>query len=219
MMSEQSLPTRSFGLRTPVQKRSRAAVKSMVDATRSLLNEVTLDELTMQGVAERAGVSVGSIYRYFEHKGDLLRAVQDRALEELEISAMTRLAAAEPTVEAVVLALVSALDEVSAERAREFSAFLVQVGADPGLTERARAAHFVVLRAFQAALARDRARIAHEDIDWAARVALEIVVGLFIWYTHGQIASLRLDEAEPKRDLVVSEARRAAVVYLLQPDP
>ena len=199
----------------PVQKRSRAAVKSIVDATRALLNEDPLEELTMLAVAGRAGVSIGSIYRYFADKDDLVRAVQDRALEELEIQVLGRLAKAEPTTEAVVTALVMGFDDVAGERALEFSALLTLCTPDPALANRARSAYQAVLAAFHAALAQDRARIVHPDLRQAARVALEIVTALFMWYARSQLPTMRLEASGPDRALVTREARRAATAYLL----
>jgi AcrR family transcriptional regulator len=217
MSADESVPLRPGAWRVPVQKRSRAAVKSIVDATRALLNEDPFEELTMLGVARRAGVSIGSIYRYFADKDDLIRAVQDRALEELEIQLVGRLSkAAEPTTEAVVTALVMGFDEVAGERALEFSA-LITVW-DPALAIRARSAYQAVLAAFHAALAQDRGRIVHPDLRQAARVALEIVNALFLWYARSQLSTMKLEDSGPDRAMVSYEARRAATAYLLHAD-
>jgi AcrR family transcriptional regulator len=219
MTADESMPV-GLGLwRTPVQKRSRAVVKRIVEATRELLNEGPLEELTMQGAAQRAGVSVGTLYRYFADKGDLVRVVQDWALEELEGSLLTHLSEAQPTAESIVSALVAGFDEVTSKRGREFCAFLVQGPPDPALALRGRSTFSRCLAAFHGVLARDRGRIAHQDLGQAARIAFEIVNGLFFWYARSQHSMLKLDEDSPSRAVVTNGARRAALAYLLQPEP
>ena len=52
--------------RQPQQARSQAKVDAILDATDSLVAEVGVDEITTTLVAARAGVAVGSLYRYFE---------------------------------------------------------------------------------------------------------------------------------------------------------
>jgi AcrR family transcriptional regulator len=182
------------------------------------LNEGSLDQLTMQRVAQRAGVSVAAIYRYYADKQDLLRAVQDRTLEDLEISVLSSIAKAEPTVEAVVSALVDGFDLVEPERALTFSTFFAQTGLDPVLAARVQAALRTIFVGFYAALERDRASVAHDDLSQAARVALELVVALTWWYKRSQMPQFREAGGAPDRAMVAREARRAVVNYLTGPD-
>jgi AcrR family transcriptional regulator len=214
--SEPSLT--AYGIRKPVQRRSRAVVTRILKATNDLLNEDSLEQLTMQRVAQRADVSVGSIYRYYADKLDLLRAVQDGALQDAEVSVMSSIAEADPTVEGVVSALVDGLDRVLGERARALSAFFSQMGVDPVLAARAQAADRTILVAFYAGLERDRARVTHDDLNQAARVALELIAGLFMWYARSQNPDFRKTVGAPDRAMVAREARRAGVSYLLGPE-
>jgi len=62
----------------PQQARSRATFNRLLDATEELLDEGGLDAATVPAIAERAGVSVGVIYRRFPDKDNLLRAVYQR---------------------------------------------------------------------------------------------------------------------------------------------
>jgi AcrR family transcriptional regulator len=61
--------------KTPVQARSTATVEAIFEATIQVLLEVGADLLTTTRVAERAGVSVGTLYQYFPNKDSLLFAV------------------------------------------------------------------------------------------------------------------------------------------------
>ena len=67
----------------PVQARSAATVEAIFDATIQVLRTRSARHLTTTRVAERAGVSVGTMYQYFPHKEALLHAVIDRYLGEV----------------------------------------------------------------------------------------------------------------------------------------
>jgi len=72
----------------PQQERSRATVDAIVEATAQLLVEEGFHKMTTNGIAERAGVSVGSVYQYFPNKEAIVVAVVERfADEQLEILA------------------------------------------------------------------------------------------------------------------------------------
>jgi AcrR family transcriptional regulator len=59
----------------PQQARSRDKLSRILAATAELLNELPYDELGTRLIAERAGVSVGSLYRFFPDKDSIARAL------------------------------------------------------------------------------------------------------------------------------------------------
>ncbi len=63
--------------KTPIQERSAATVEAITEATIQVLLTVGLDHLTTTRVAERAGVSVGTLYQYYPNKQSLLFALLD----------------------------------------------------------------------------------------------------------------------------------------------
>jgi AcrR family transcriptional regulator len=63
--------------RDPKQLRSRAIVEAIVEAGRQLLAQEGAASLTTNRIAERAGVSIGSLYRYFPNKQAILAAIYD----------------------------------------------------------------------------------------------------------------------------------------------
>lgn len=69
--------------KTPRQARSTATVAAIFEATFQVLLSDGLVRLTTTRVAERAGVSVGTMYQYFPHKRALLYAVLDQYLEDV----------------------------------------------------------------------------------------------------------------------------------------
>jgi AcrR family transcriptional regulator len=68
-----------IGLRKqPVQSRSTATVEAIYQAAVQVLLAVGYRKLTTTRVAERAGVSVGTLYQYFPNRQALIRTVLDQ---------------------------------------------------------------------------------------------------------------------------------------------
>jgi AcrR family transcriptional regulator len=68
--------------KTPQQERSRHMVSSILDATARVLVEVGFSRTSTNLVAERAGVSIGSLYQYFPSREALVAGVGRRYAEE-----------------------------------------------------------------------------------------------------------------------------------------
>jgi AcrR family transcriptional regulator len=74
------MPTkrRSSHKRRPLQQRSRETIEVIVRATAQILSREGPGRVTTNRVAEKAGVSVGSIYQYFPDKEALVAEVRRR---------------------------------------------------------------------------------------------------------------------------------------------
>lgn len=64
--------------RTPTQQRSRERVERMLAVATALIAEQGSDAMRMSEVAEKAGVSIGSLYQYFPDKGAIIRTLAER---------------------------------------------------------------------------------------------------------------------------------------------
>lgn len=62
----------------PQQRRSRVTIDTIFEATIQVLLSNGLDRITTIQIADRAGVSVGSLYQYFPNKNALLAAIVRR---------------------------------------------------------------------------------------------------------------------------------------------
>jgi AcrR family transcriptional regulator len=67
----------------PQQRRSRVTIDAIFEATIQVLLANGLDAITTRQVADRAGVSVGSLYQYFPNKRALMAAVVQRHVGEV----------------------------------------------------------------------------------------------------------------------------------------
>jgi len=65
------------------QTRKQATRERVLAAARDLFEEIGYDETTIRRVAERAGVSVGSVFTTFSGKAEILSQVMDDRLEGL----------------------------------------------------------------------------------------------------------------------------------------
>jgi AcrR family transcriptional regulator len=93
----------------PRQERSRLTVSAIIQATAQILVTRGYDAITTDAVAERAGVSIGSLYQYFPNKESLVAAlIRDHAGEILGTvrAALLKSSAASP--EMVLRALIHA---------------------------------------------------------------------------------------------------------------
>ena len=67
----------------PRQARSAARVELLLDVAEEVFEEVGYDAATTNLVAQRAGVPVGTLYRWFPDKVALAEALTDRYLDRL----------------------------------------------------------------------------------------------------------------------------------------
>jgi AcrR family transcriptional regulator len=80
--------------KTPVQARSTASVRAIMQATIQVLLKDGKSKLTTTRIAQRAGVSVGTLYQYFPNKSSLLRALLQEHLDSVALAMETACEAA-----------------------------------------------------------------------------------------------------------------------------
>jgi AcrR family transcriptional regulator len=124
--------------RIPKQARARERVERILDAARSELEERAAADITIEGIAERAGVAVGSVYSYFESKTALLLAVAAAVMDEADAETARQLAecrnlpwreAVERTVDATLAYLYESPNYRTLLRTIRFTAEFAEVSA------------------------------------------------------------------------------------------
>ena len=74
-------PSRKRAVRTePTQRRSTQRLDALLDAAAEIVDETGFERLTTQMVAERAGASIGTVYRYFPDRVAVLHALRERSI-------------------------------------------------------------------------------------------------------------------------------------------
>lgn len=74
-------PSRKRAVRTePTQRRSSQRLDALLDAAAEIVDETGFERLTTQMVAERAGASIGTVYRYFPDRVAVVHALRDRSI-------------------------------------------------------------------------------------------------------------------------------------------
>ena len=66
--------------KTPTQARSQASVDAILEATSQILQDGAGRSLTTNAIAQRAGVSIGTLYQYFPDKNAILIALARKEL-------------------------------------------------------------------------------------------------------------------------------------------
>jgi AcrR family transcriptional regulator len=73
--------TVSANRRSPLQARSNKTVEEILDAASSLLGRIPFEQITTSRIAERAGISVGALYRFYSDKQEIFDAIAVRELD------------------------------------------------------------------------------------------------------------------------------------------
>jgi AcrR family transcriptional regulator len=118
--------------KTPVQARSTVTVQSICEATIQVLLSHGAERLTTTRVAERAGVSVGTLYQYYPNKRSLLFAVMENHLNKVaaKVETVCQNASHKPLAE-MVKEVVEAFVDAKMERA-DISGALYRVSTEVG---------------------------------------------------------------------------------------
>ncbi|WP_213270957.1 TetR/AcrR family transcriptional regulator [Hyphomonas sp.] len=98
--------------RNPKQARAQATVDAILAATFELLETEGEARLTTNRIAERAGVSIGTLYQYFKNRDAILTAMGERQAEALrqKVTEIVLAAPGQDTIRTIVQAVMSGID-------------------------------------------------------------------------------------------------------------
>ena len=99
--------------RVPTQARSRERVAKVLDAAAEIVVRDGVEALSTREIARAAGVPVATLYQYFSDKEDVLLALAQRDMDEMDAEVATAIAELErPDVASVVRATMTAFVRV-----------------------------------------------------------------------------------------------------------
>lgn len=168
--------------RVPKQKRSRVSFDRAMDAAVELLVERRSEAFTLGEVAERAGLSTGSIYGRVDSKDDLLRAAHAR--EMTRITAEQRRVFSKPpppdeSLPQVTARLVRTLGDLLRQNAPVLAPFMMLANHDSAVADLGKFGHDEMAEAFRAVLLQRRDQILHPDperaVTWSCTVVYSVL--------------------------------------------
>ena len=118
--------------KTPIQARSSVTVEAISEATIQVLLSHGAERLTTTRIAQRAGVSVGTLYQYYPNKQSLLFAVLEHHLNNVAGTVEAACASAcHKPLGVMIKEMVEAFVDAKMERA-DISVALYRVSAELG---------------------------------------------------------------------------------------
>lgn len=97
--------------RRPIQSRAEETVSRILDAAAQVLDEGGIDSLSTNRIAERSGINISVLYRYFRNKFEILEALSGRTQGRIRDAIESAAKDAAPTsIQAALQIFVEALD-------------------------------------------------------------------------------------------------------------
>src|ERR1700722_4080311 len=192
--------------RQPQQLRARQTVDAILEAVVRILKRKGTDAVTTNGIADVAGVSIGSLYQYFPDKRAIFAALHQRHIEQIDrMMESTLIQNASAPLDRLMHAMVNAMIDAHLSDPELYDLLLAQVPPHPGgaqpFAERMRGAFLLAISARSSELRKDR------NLDKQVFVVTHMVESL----CHGAVRQRprRLPLAEAKAEIV-----RAILAYL-----
>jgi len=194
----------------PSQSRSAVTVKAILDATARILVREGFDKASTNRIAEKAGVSIGSLYQYFPSKEALVAAVIDRHNQDVMRVVRAALAdvAAQP-VEAAVRRLVAVAIQahrIDPRLHRVLAEQIPRTGRLKDIETFNREAHAL----FLAYLESHRADIRVRDLELAAFLCASSIEAI----AHNAVLHRGEALSDEATEALVDEATRMVIGYL-----
>lgn len=194
------------GVRTePTQERGAARIDALLDAAALVVDEVGIDRLTTAMVAEKAGSSIGTVYRYFPDRIALLQGLRDRAVLRYRQAVIDRLQGGKPALwtDAVASSLGAFADMFRSERGFKIIRFVDETRVEEGDAAEYGSGYFA--RIFARMLSEEYGLHDGEDLEFRLAIATEIGLSLV------ERAFLRNSEGDPA---ILAEAPSVVLSYL-----
>jgi AcrR family transcriptional regulator len=202
---------RTVPRKKPRQSRAQVTVDAILDATAHILVRDGYEGLSTNRVAERAGVSIGSLYQYFPGKESLIGELLDRYSDEIHTMVVTMIAELGHRSPAeCTRVLVTAMIDVKLRSPRLAKVLREQIPR-VGRMKRYEEELATIVKLVAAYLDAHENEVRIPDRELAAFVAVHVVDEL----THALVTR----RAKVDRDAAIEEVTDVALRYLLIEPP
>jgi AcrR family transcriptional regulator len=192
------------------QKRSRATVDALVEATARILVREGFDKASTNRIAEVAGVSVGSLYQYFPSKEALVAAVIERHQQEIMQTVRAELAevSTQPVEQAVrkLVAIAVKAHRVDPRLHRVLAEQIPRVGKLEKMETFSRENYSL----FRTYLESHRDELGVDDLELASFICVTSIEAL----THNAVLHYSRTLSDETMDALIDEAARLVTGYL-----
>lgn len=192
----------------PRQARAKATFDAIVEATAQLLLKEGYDHFTTARAAERAGVSIGTLYQYFPNKAALAFAVIERCCDDFLIAFDHALAERRPATLAECIDAIVEVGLISHHLTPELHRIVLDLTSHLGVSHRTEQVSRAAASAIEGALRKYRDEIA-PDIDIA--VAATVIETILEALAHRAISA---HPTHVEGDVLAQEATRLIKGYL-----
>jgi AcrR family transcriptional regulator len=192
----------------PSRRDSREVFEAIVTAATEILAGQGMDAMTTNRVAERAGVGIASVYRYFKDKAAIIAEIDIRNRHANAAELISIIEANGPDIAKVVRACLRFFLDARDARSNVRRALMTEVPLS-WIAAPARAHWSQVLAISTAAVSRARPDLSPPEIERRVFVALHAIQGV----VQGQIVFPSIDLA---LDEAVAQVERLITPFLLQ---
>ncbi len=218
------MPTKTDNIRPlrsvaqPKQARSEESLQRLLDAAESLLSEHSLGEVSIADIARRARSSVGGFYARFRDKDELLLALHERFVRELEqrFLVIEENAAKHSSLRELLRPSLQMLVDIYRARRALLVAFASRAADNRRLHQAGLAFRNEVILRFTRLVLRFRAEMRHPDPELSAELAIQLALGFMEQTLNAgrpRIAGELLPEGR-----VAEELERALCLYMGLPN-
>jgi AcrR family transcriptional regulator len=192
----------------PRQTRAKATVDAIIEATTQILLETGYDKFTTARVADRAGVSVGSLYQYFPNKAALASAVIDRCCENFLAAFENTLGGRPRETLSDCIRAITDVTLISHDLTPELHRLVIDLAPRVGVAEKTESVSKKAAQAIEAMLRNHADEIA-PDIDIATAAA--VIETVMETLTHRSVLA---HPVHLRNDTLANEACRLITSYL-----
>lgn len=193
--------------RAPQQGRSRASYERMVAAAEALMRERGSDEFTLNEVAQRGQVSIGSIYNRFDSKDVLIHVVQEMALATMDLDQQAVIVKARESaggLDALIRELVDGIAETLRKHAEIMRPLMLRATNDPVVALAGKKSYIAAESQVRELLLSRREEIRHPDPERAVSSSYRIMyaaIARYLGFGSSTTAAWEGDWALLKEDL------------------
>jgi AcrR family transcriptional regulator len=198
----------------PRQRRSLESHERLVQAAERLMATTGSSQFTLADVCRESGLSVGGIYRRFEDKDALIRAVQQRlnARMEQEFTQFEATILADGSgLEQQLSLLVTGLTDLLKRHAPSIKAMVEASWTDPVVAKHGFEAYEAHSKRFKTLLLRHRRRIAVRDPEHAAEFCFSCIYELVVSHLGIGRQASEVNRSWPR---LVEDLQRLCIAYL-----